>query len=361
MSFIRLQGIDLKHGLFPYQAKQSKYPFITYKDAPFEEDFSCDFFSLTKKFDYSFCQQRMSGTNYFYLSESNLTEIFSAPQKFYLEYRHSLSNEIIETIKVEFYEGYKFGQLNFINEIGNSFPSFNLEYKKSYIESMGKYCFEHLFFDGFAVPEYIYALGYIQACLFLACKEYEKILSYEASVGVTPNTIEDRLANNILNSKIEITRDYRNDVISIWNSLQDVALYISPELAKNSIFKDKKAITKMLGMLFFETADDPLILDVDKKQLTISGNKDMLNSIRACMYLTYKLNNEKGSLIKYALLLKETFTCFNNNTENSIQTNLSKSVVPFVNLLKKINKDRAIITLDVLCKNNLVKSFSVFS
>lgn len=62
----------------------------------------------------------------------------------------------------------------------------------------------------------------------------------------------------------------------------------------------------MLGMLFFETADDPLILDVDKKQLTVSGNKDVLNSICACMHVTYKLNNEKGSLIKYALSLKET-------------------------------------------------------
>ena len=85
---------------------------------------------------------------------------------------------------------------------------------------------------------------------------------------------------------------------------------------------------------------------------------DVVNSVRACMYLTYKLNNEKGSLAKYASVLKETFSCFNKNTESSIQTNLSKSVVPFVKLLKKINMDRASIGLDVISKNNLAKTDS---
>ena len=358
MNFIRLQGIDFKHGLYPYQDKQSKYPFITYKDSYFKEELSHDFLSLTKQFGYSFCQQTLSGTKYFYLSEPNLIQIFSNAQQFYLSYLRPITNEIVEEIKAEFYEGYKFGQFNFINEIGNSFSSFSMEYKKAYIEGLGQYCFKHLFFDGFAVPEYIYALGYIQACLFLACKEFEKILSYETSVIVTPGNIEDKTDNKPLNNKIEIAREYRNEVISIWNSLQDVALYISPELANYGAFKDKKAITKILGMLFFEAADDALIPDLEKKQLTISGNKDVVNSVRACMYLTYKLNNEKGSLAKYASVLKETFSCFNKNTENSIQTNLSKSVVPFVKLLKKINMDRASIGLDVISKNNLAKTDS---
>ncbi len=356
MNFIKLQGIDFKRGLYPYQNSQSKYPFITYKDTHFKEELSRDFFSLTKKIDYSFCQQTLSGTKYFRLSEPNLIEIFANAQKFYLDYGHPITNEIVEEIKNEFYEGYKFGQFNFINEIGNSFSSFSLEYKKDYIEGMGKYCVKHLFFDGFAVPEYLYALGYIQACLFLACKEYEKILTYETSTIMTPGSIDDKTDNKALNNKIEIARDCRNDVISIWNSLQDVALYISPELANYGAFKDKKAITKILGMLFFESAAYALIPDVEKKQLTISGNQDVVNSVRACMYLTYRLNNEKGTLNKYASVLKETFSCFNNNKESSIQTNLSKSVVPFVMLLKKINKERASIALDVISKNKLTKN-----
>jgi hypothetical protein len=358
MNFTRLQGIEFKRGLYQYQEKQSKYPFITYKDTYFKEELSPDFLSLTKQFGYSFFQQTLSGTKFFYLSEPNLIEIFANSQEFYVDYRKPITNEIVEEIKTKFYEGYKFGQFNFTNEIGNSFSSFSIEYKKSYIEGMGQYCLKHLFFDGFAVPEYIYALGYIQACLFLACKEYEKILSYETSVIVAPGKSEDNTGNKTLNNKIEIARDYRNDVISLWNSLQDVALYISSELANYGAFKDKKAITKILGMLFFETADDALIPDIEKKQLTISGNKDLVNSVRACMYLTYKLNNEKGSLAKYASVLKETFSCFNNNAESSIQTNLSKSVVPFVKLLKKINKDRASIALDVISKNNLTKTVS---
>ena len=351
MSFIRLQGIDFKNGLHAYQKKQLNYQYITCKSMYFKENSLPDFVTITRKFDYSFYQQTLSETNFFYLSEPNLVAIFSDTQNFYIDFIQPLTSEITETIKAKFYEGYKFGQLNFINEIGNSFPSFSLEYKKSYIESMGKYCLKNLFFDGSTAPEYVYALGYIQACLVLACKEYEKILVYEVSISKATNNIQEKY-----NNKIEITRDHRNDVISIWNSLQDVAMSLSSELAKNSIFKDKKAIIKILGMIFFETTEDALITEVEVKKLTVSGNKDIINSIRACMYLTYKLNNEKGALNKYALLLKETFSCFNNNTKNSIQTNLSKSVIPFVKLLRKINKNKTSITLDVINKNNLIKN-----
>lgn len=91
-------------------------------------------------------------------------------------------NELTEL----FYDGYSAGTAQFYQEIGQTFSSLELEQKKQALRDFVTYCHTHLYFEGFAIPDVLYALGYIQALLVKGFQEYSNLKGLKETEPLPP-------------------------------------------------------------------------------------------------------------------------------------------------------------------------------
>lgn len=86
-----------------------------------------------------------------------------------------LLQKLVEEIKAQFFKGYTEGLQNFDREIGSFFFSLAPAEQLKVLVDFMNYCHHHLYFEGFVIPEVLYSLGYIQACLVQSYKTYQNL------------------------------------------------------------------------------------------------------------------------------------------------------------------------------------------
>jgi hypothetical protein len=164
----------------------NKFPFLSSTDGLFEPD---DFeFNLNRKFPFEHIE--LTEGELFFVSEPNLLKIFrnrlDFDNKIIIENVKPIDEAYTKEIAELFYKGYSAGIEKFYQEIGQTFLSLELEQKKQVLRDFIAYCHINLYFEGFAIPEVLYALGYIQASLVKAFQEYSNLKGLNEKQPVKP-------------------------------------------------------------------------------------------------------------------------------------------------------------------------------
>lgn len=260
MYFIQLSEYSLLYGL--NTNKQGQFPFLSSHEGLFEPANAFEYQS-----GFPFTSIETTGRNIFYISEPNLIKLFTnkadQQNEILLDHVQPITSEYTNELKQIFDEGYILRLRNFTHEIGPSFISLSVSDKLRMLENFMDYCQRDLYFEGFAIPRLIANLGYIQACLITAFKEYRN-LSYLKIDGdkknITPTPIEVRLTNEeiIDNKKAAVSKipiKYPVKAIrTIWLLLLDVPQ--SRSLNLTQVFSSENNIDKLLGSMFTDMSGD---------------------------------------------------------------------------------------------------------
>ena len=139
----------------------SKYPFLESIDGLFEPD---DYeFNFNRNFPFE--RIVLNDCQSFYLSEPNLLKVFKnmngENNKILVNNRTPVNEVYTKELAALFYNGYSAGSAQFYEEIGQTFLYLKLEEKRQALRDFITYCHINLYFEGFAIPEVLYALGYV--------------------------------------------------------------------------------------------------------------------------------------------------------------------------------------------------------
>jgi len=173
--------------------KHGKFPFLSSLSGLFEPAAS------TFEYQRSFPFERIETDEQqvFYVSEPNLTKVFknkvAEHNEILLETTRPITEQYTKELMQLFYKGYLLGLDGFNMEIGPAFPSLGLSHQKEMLEQFMEYCQRDLYFEGFAIPQLLHNLGYIQACLVRAFKEYKNLslLTTKAEPVQIPKTLPE--------------------------------------------------------------------------------------------------------------------------------------------------------------------------
>jgi hypothetical protein len=164
----------------------SKYPFLESTDGLFEPDDFRFNFSLSFPFELFELNERQP----FYVNEPNLLKVFknkvSEDNKILVNNIKPIEEAYTKELAGQFYDGYSAGSAQFYDEIGQTFLYLGLEQKKQALRDFINYCHTHLYFEGFATPEILYALGYIQASLVKGFQEYSNLKDLKETEPLPP-------------------------------------------------------------------------------------------------------------------------------------------------------------------------------
>lgn len=173
----------------------SKYPFLESTDGLFEPD---DFdFNFNRSFPFE--RIELNDGQSFYLSEPNLLKVFKntsgGDNKILVNNIKPIEEAYIKELAGLFYDGYSAGMVQFYKEIGQTFLSLDLEQKKQVLRDFIIYCHTNLYFEGFAIPEVLFALGYIQASLVKGFQEYSNLRGLEEKELIMPEVQANPIVN----------------------------------------------------------------------------------------------------------------------------------------------------------------------
>ncbi|OIQ68520.1 hypothetical protein GALL_498860 [mine drainage metagenome] len=204
----------------------------------------------------------------------------------------------------------------------------------------------------------LHNLGYIQACLVRAFKEYKNLslLTTKAEPVPSPNT----LAENT--SETPITKDTKSalskiplkypvcDIITIWLVLLDApkckSLSLTPE------FKAENDVVELLGSMFTDISGEPGKLP-DSPHRFYELPLDYQPILYLLMHATYKLNYTytRLPLEEYSKCLKATFSVYDAIELNYMPGNFTKKQPVAIAAIKELeNSPYAKNTLQILSK-----------
>ena len=185
------------------------------------------------------------------------------------------------------------------------------------LEQFMDYCQRDLYFEGFAIPQLLHNLGYIQACLVRAFKEYKNLslLTTKAEPEPSPNTLPENTSAQapIKDTKLALSKiplKYPvGDIITIWLVLLDVSkcksLSLTPE------FQAESDVLELLGSMFADISGEPSKLP-DSPHRFYEWPLDYQPILYLLMHATYKLNYTytRLPLEEYSKCLKATFSVY---------------------------------------------------
>ncbi len=354
-SFNPVTGIDTDN--------HSKYPFLESTDGLFEPD---DFeFNFNRSF--SFERIELNDGRSFYVSEPNLLKVFKnivwADNKILINNITPIDETYTNELAEHFYDGYSAGTAQFYNEIGQTFLLLMLEQKKQLLRDFITYCHTNLYFEGFAIPEVIYALGYIQASLVKGFQDYSNLKDLketaplptvvnvypvikmpkpeanpepvtEVPIEYPPKPALPKTQAVDFNNHISLQYP-ANDIFQLWCTLLDVQLCQLMQVPK--VFSSEIEIKELLGRLFKLDEQEqfwPAIDSLHYCQMA-PGYQNLLCLL---MHATYKLNTTylKVPQLKYCELLKTNFSPFETyDSVGDIQRNMTKKKDTAINLVHK--------------------------
>jgi hypothetical protein len=302
---------------------------------------------------------------HFFVSEINLQKLFDPYNLDQLLRENSfpVNPELVEEIKAQFFKGYTDGLQNFDREIGSFFFSLAPAEQLKVLVDFMNYCHHHLYFEGFVIPEVLYSLGYIQACLVQSYKTYQNLSKLsvkeitgepliEASPVAEPPVLT--LQNTVVqtNGIHKIALKYPADeIIKLWQVLLDI--HRCKSVAILPFFKTEKEVENLLGELFCASENAGVSLP-DREHRYYELSSDYQPILCLLMHATYKLNHTftRIKLEPYSALLKQSFSAF-QGIENvaDISGNITKKKDAGIMLLGEIKSSKyAKNTLKILAK-----------
>lgn len=318
---------------------------LIYHQVPFPEP-TLDLFINNWRFDLVILKNQKVWVNDFHLKT-----LFTQPHKFIQKGKMDLPANILDDFIELFLSGYNKGLKGFEKELGITYVSLPIEDKLSTLLQLVEDNLHHVRFNGRSDPEYVFALGYVQACLVLASKEYN---IYRPLVKEEPEKIiskDKRTHWGQANEQSGADRDqvYKiplyhslEEIVTIWLSLLD--FHESAYFRTSSYYKSGIEIIKVLGMMFRNpSAENEAILpDVAPilQQLPPGDYKKLLNLL---MHVTYRLNQasgtEKITLDKYGEVLKRTFSCYSDIAVENLVKDFTRHTKKTSEALKKLSSN----------------------
>ena len=356
MYFLNLKGFHPIAGI--NTDNHNKYPFLESTDGLFEPD---DFeFNFNRSFPFE--RIELSEGRSIYVSEPNLLKVFKntipVDNKILVNNIKPIEEAYTKELAEMFYNGYTAGMAHFYEEIGQTFLSLEFEQKKQALREFITYCNTNLYFDGFAIPEVIYALGYIQASLVKGFQEYSNLKGLKETEQVPPvvkvypvvkmpepEVKPERLAKVPVESAQQpqtTTSDSNNqiplrypaaDIFNLWCALLDVQLCQLMQVPQ--VFSAEDEIKDLLGRLFKADGQEQ-VWPVNNSLHHYQMAPGYQNLLCLLMHATYKLNTtyQRVPQLKYCELLKTTFSPFETyESVGDIQRNMTKkkdSAIDFV-------------------------------
>jgi len=341
----------------------NKYPFLESTDGLFEPDDVA--FNLNRPFPFEWVE--LIEGQPFYVSEPNLLKVFKntgfGDNQIFVNNIKPLEEAYTRELAGLFYDGYSVGWSQFYNEIGQTFLSLELEQKKQTLRDFIAYCHTQLYFEGFAIPEVLYALGYLQASLVKGFQEYSNIKDLKqkeyvrpvvkvypvvkvpepevkpelvAEVDTEPKSETEPVTPEpeVKNLSVNIPLRYpAAEIFDLWCALLDEQLCQLMQVPQ--AFKSEDNIKAMLGRLFKAEGQEEIwrVNDSPYYHQMAPGYQNLLCLL---MHATYKLNTTylKVPQIKYCELLKTNFSPFDTyESVGDIQRNMTKkkdSAIEFV-------------------------------
>ena len=332
MYFYHLPAFDPRTGINTH--KFNKHPFISSIDGLFEPNRD----SFKPEQSFPFHRIEIDENRFFFLSEPNLLKVFKNPflgeNPILIENNNPIKKEYTTELLEKFYSGYTAGLEGFEGELGITFSTLTLSQKKEVLNDFMQYCHENLYFEGFAIPEVIYSLGYIQASLVLAYKEYYN-LQLIRTAELTPLTASSA-QEALLHPEVQVDAENKSeqsrillkhpvkDVIDLWNILLDPD--ISHILQAPQAFHTEDQIQELLGSMFKSSSDQQENLpEMELRYLELAPNYQHLLSL--LMHAAYKLNDkyQRVPLKEYCELLMLGFSPFSGiKAVKDLESNISK-------------------------------------
>lgn len=205
----------------------------------------------------------------------------------------------------------------------------------------------------------LYNLGYIQACLVRAFKEYQNLshLTIKAEPLQSPNTLTENTSAQAPTDKdtksalSKIPLKYPvGDIITIWLVLLDLlkckSLSLTPE------FKAESDILELLGSMFADISGEHSKLP-DSPRRFYELPLDYQPILYLLMHATYKLNYTytRLPLEEYSKCLKATFSVYDAIELNYMPGNFTKKQPVAITAIKELeNSPYAKNTLQILSK-----------
>jgi hypothetical protein len=361
MHFLNLKAFHPLAGI--KTDNHSKYPFLESTDGLFEPDE----FEFNFNGPFSFERVELNEGQPFYVSEPNLLKVFKntgfGDNQILVNNVRPIEETYTKQLAGLFYEGYSAGWSQFYNEIGQTFLSLELEQKKQSLRDFITYCHTHLYFEGFAIPEVLYALGYLQSSLVKGFQEYSNIKDLKEKEYVRPVVkvypvvkmpeldVKPELVAEVDNetksetepvpSETEVKNLSVNiplrypaaEIFDLWCALLDQQLCQLMQVPQ--AFNSEDDIKAMLGRLF-KTEGQEEIWPVINERAYNEMAPGYQNLLCLLMHATYKLNATylRVPQIKYCELLKTNFSPFDTyESVGDIQRNMTKkkdSAIDFV-------------------------------
>jgi hypothetical protein len=369
MYFLNLKAFHPASGI--NTDNHGKYPFISSVDGLFEPDD----YEFNYKRNFPFERINLPDDRVFYVSEPNLTRIFKntvyGSNPIIRDNEQPIDEHYTNELATLFYNGYLAGTDRFYGELGQTYLSLTLDQKKEALRDFISYCHINLYFEGFAIPEVLYALGYLQANLVRGFQEYKNLQGLKEQELVPPivkvypivkmpeqeavKPQETEVKAEVLNAvppvpepeiltpqllatnpPVYIPLKYpATAIFELWCALLDKQLCQLMQVPQ--VFFVEKEIKELLGRLFEAEGQEPLWLMVAEPQYyeMAPGYQNLLCLL---MHATYKLNTMyvKVPQVRYCELLKSNFSSFDTiESVNDIKSNMTKKKDTAINFVHK--------------------------
>lgn len=312
-SFHPDRGINLDdHGRFPYLR------YVDHVFARVETDYLA----------HNFCFKNIAGKTYspVFLSEPNLAAIFNSESRKDIVVNHlkPISQSYADDLRVEFERGYFDAMKEYPNQILSILCNPDIKSKIAHLEQFIEFCSDHLYFEGFAVPSCLYALGFIQAYLVRACSE--RVNAFRLARYYAPAPTQKQvlpIAKAPQEDPERIPLDYAVDeIIAMWLILIDA--WKCKAVGSIQVFTSEEQVLQLLGMLFEDKGGNLPRHPHMYFELPPGNYERILNLL---MHATYKLNTDRNNigLDRYCQLLLDTFSCYSKTKLESLRSNINKA------------------------------------
>lgn len=349
--FFRLPLFKPGHGFY-LDDKQGKYEFLTYIDQGKDWDKIHFQPPAELKFSISSFVSILNGDEglSFTCTEQNLITLFLKPDKIVCNEHRKITDTQLSSYADLYKEGYTNGsKISITDAIGESYMSLTAALKTAVVIEFCQQCHHYSFFEGFAVPDCLKGIGYLQGVLFTAFREFSlltKQASIKESISIPvissdeglfikapkEESINKQVFSTIQNEKEAAANqpdlrialrspEIMKDIELLWS------LLLIPTDESHVIIKSRADISHLVKQLFFVKNQTPMPSPKSKVDLTIfeTRHRSIIEFLMRFSKLRIEGNTQNNTL--YCSLLKYSFLgIYGGNQHNKeVQVNTISS------------------------------------
>lgn len=332
-----------------------------------------DRFDLIKRIGYFPFRELRRNDQAYFISDLDLFDFFQVTEEkladYHIDYYPNWNFEAKELFLKIFLDGYRFGLVDFKDNIGLSYSTMSHDHKMEYLRNFCLYCLDFLYFDGELDEALFSNLGYIQANLYFAFVEINnlKVLSVKthSKVEIDPDVNDSPVPPTVKPEPkthsteeadcIEVYCDV-NEIKKIWLVLTEPI--ITRRGIEQAVFNNQE-LEKYLGAMFCSGAFPNVFKFSSGLSPKATSRGDMRNILYALMYSCYTLNrrfNRGSNQMMYVMMLKKYFSVFATSEVESIKSVFSTYVTKGLEVLKNnIGKNQHIEEMLTILKKHQLR------